>query len=128
MFLEFLKMLGISLTAVWLLLGSLLYFFSKTVLLKEILIGCFLPVVCFLPSFYVISWTINRPFRPFLIAVFGGMLIRLFFIGAAFAMIVKLTQLHLFSLLFSLIGFYILCLAIEVHFINNNMNHNEETY
>ena len=123
MFLDFLKILGILLTVTWILLISLLYFLSKYMLFKEILIGCLLPVLCFIPGFYAISWAVNRPLRPFLIAVFGGMLIRLLLVGTAFVLIVTLTQLHRVSLLFSLIGFYTLCLAVELYFINSKFYH-----
>jgi len=126
MFLNFLKILGIALGIVWIVLLSSLYFLAKFVLFTEILIGCLLPVMCFIPGFYAISWAVNRPFRPFIIAVFGGMLVRLLFIGTAFILLALFTQLHLASLLLSLIGFYILCLAVELYFINSNAQRREE--
>jgi hypothetical protein len=126
MFLDFLKVLGTILSIVWILLISSLYFFARSILFKEILIGCLLPVLCFIPSFYAISWAFNRPFRPFIIAVFGGMLVRLLFVGTAFILIVTLTSLHMSSLLFSLLGFYILCLVVELYFINSNTQRREE--
>jgi hypothetical protein len=126
MFLNFLKILGIVLGIVWVLLLSSLYFLAKFILFKEILIGCLLPVACFIPGFYAVAWAVNRPFRPFIIAVFGGMLVRLLFIGTAFVLIATLTQLHISSLLLSLIGFYTLCLAVELYFINSNTQRREE--
>ena len=126
MFLDFLKILGIILTIVWVSLILFLYFLDKSMLFKEILIGCLLPVVCFIPGFYAVSWAVNRPFRPFLIAVFGGMLVRLLFIGTAFMLIATLTQLHMASLLFSLVGFYTLCLVVELYFINSKTHRREE--
>ena len=126
MFLDFLKILGIILTVVWVSLILFLYFLDKSMLFKEILIGCLLPVVCFIPGFYAVSWAVNRPFRPFLIAVFGGMLVRLLFIGTAFMLIATLTQLHMASLLFSLVGFYTLCLVVELYFINSKTHRREE--
>jgi len=126
MFLHFLKILGIVLGIVWILLLSSLYFLAKFILFKEILIGCLLPVMCFIPGFYAISWAVNRPFRPFIIAVFGGMLARLLFIGTAFILLALFTQLHISSLLLSLIGFYTLCLAVELYFINSNAQRREE--
>jgi hypothetical protein len=126
MFLDFLKTLSIILTIVWILLVLFLYFLDKSMLFKEILIGCLLPVVCFIPGFYAVSWAVNRPFRPFLIAVFGGMLVRLLFIGTAFMLIATLTQLHMASLLFSLVGFYTLCLIVELYFINSKTHRREE--
>jgi len=126
MFLNFLKILGIVLGIVWIVLLPSLYFLAKFVLFKEILIGCLLPVICFIPGFYAISWAANRPFRPFIIAVFGGMLARLLFIGTAFILLALFTQLHISSLLSSLIGFYTLCLVVELYFINSNAQRREE--
>jgi hypothetical protein len=127
MFLGFLRMLGIILSIVWVLLVLLLYFLPNPMLFKEILLGCLLPVVCFIPGFYAVSWAFNRPFRPFIIAVFGGMLLRLLFIGTAFICIVTLTNLHMSGLLFSLVGFYTLCLVVELYFINSKLHRREET-
>src|SRR5919202_6142066 len=121
MFLDFLKILGTILSIVWILLLSSLYFFAKSILFKEILIGCLLPVVCFIPGFYAVSWAFNRPFRPFIIAIFGGMLARLLFIGTAFILIATLTKLQVSSFLFSLVGFYTLCLVVELYFISSKL-------
>ena len=126
MFFDFLKMLGIALGIVWVLLIPLLYFLAQSILIRETLIGCFLPVLCFIPGFYAVSWAIHRPFHHFMIAVFGGMLIRLVFIGIAFVLIVVLTKLHMSSLLFSLVGFYTLCLVVELYFIKAKYSINEE--
>ena len=128
MFFDFLKMLGITLSIVWILLIPLLYFFAQSILLKEILMGCFLPVVCFIPGFYAVSWAVHRPFRPFMLAVFGGMLLRLLFIGTTFILIVTMTQFHVSSFLFSLVGFYTICLVVELYFVNSKIQHREEVH
>lgn len=126
MFIDFLKILGIALGIVWILLIPLLYFLAQSVLIREVLIGCFLPVACFVLGFYAVSWAVDRPLRPFMIAVFGGMLARLFLISTIFILLVKLTQFHVSSLLFSLIGFYTLCLVVELYFVNNRIRYREE--
>jgi hypothetical protein len=82
--------------------------------------------MCFIPGFYAVSWAVNQPFRPFLIAVFGGMLVRLLFIGIVFMLLAMFTQLHISSLLLSLFGFYTICLAVELYFINSNAQRREE--
>ena len=125
MFFNFLKTLSITLGIAWILLIPVLYFLAQSIFLKEILMGCFLPVLCFIPGFYAVSWTVYRPLRHFMIAVFGGMLIRLFLIGTTFILIVTLTQLHVSSLLFSLVGFYTLCLVVELCFVNSTLQHRE---
>ena len=126
MFIDFLKILGITLGITWAVLIPLMYFLAPAMLLREVLIGCLLPVVCFIPGFYAVSWAVHRPLRPFMIAVFGGMLVRLLFIGLTFVLLVKLAQLHVATLLFSLIGFYTLCLIVELYFVNNRIRHREE--
>jgi len=126
MFIDFLKILGITLGIILLLLIPLLYVFAHSVLIREVLIGCFLPVVCFILGFYAVSWAVHRPLRPFMIAVFGGMLVRLLLIGVAFTLLVKLAQFHVTSLLFSLIGFYTLCLVVELYFVNNRIQYRGE--
>jgi len=126
MFIDFLKILGITLGIAWSVLIPLLYFLAQAVLIKEVLIGCLLPVVCFILGFYAVSLAVHRPLRPFMIAVFGGMLVRLLVIGITFILLVKLAQLHVSSLLFSLIGFYTLCLVVELYFVNNRIRYREE--
>jgi hypothetical protein len=125
MFFEFLKILGVALGVVWLCLILLLYWLAQLGFMREILLGCVLPVVSFIPGFYAIAWAMHRPVRPFMIAVFGGMLIRLFFIGIAFMLLVRITQLHVASFLFSLIGFYMLCLGVELYFVNSKIRYRE---
>ena len=126
MFTDFLKMLGMSLGIIWALLLPLLYLLTPSVLIREVLIGCFLPVVCFILGFYAIAWAVHRPWCPFMIAVFGGMLIRLLLIGTIFVLLVKMAQLHVSSLLFSLVGFYTLCLVVELYFVSNRVRYREE--
>ena len=126
MFFDFLKILGITLGIAWASLIPLLYLLDQAALVKEIMIGCLLPVVCFIPGFYAVAQALHRPFRPFMIAVFGGMLVRLLVIGTAFMLLVKFANVHVASFLFSLVGFYTLCLLVELYFINSRTQHREE--
>jgi hypothetical protein len=84
-----------------------------------------LPALCFIPGFYAVCWALHQPLRSFMIAVFGGMLVRLLFIGTVLALVVKLTQLHLSSFVCSLVGFYMLYLAIELYFIHGRLPRQE---
>jgi len=126
MFLDFLKILGVTLGIAWGLLIPLLYFLVQAVLIREVLVGCVLPVACFVLGFYAVSWAVHRPLRPFMIAVFGGMFVRLLLIGTVFVLLVKLAQFQVSSLLFSLIGFYTLCLVVELYFVNTRIRYREE--
>lgn len=126
MFLAFLKILGFTIGLAWCVLLLILQVFSVQAGLTELLIGCALPVFCFIPGFYAIAWSAHRPFRAFMIAVFGGMLIRLLCISTAFVVLAKFTDFHIPSLLFSLIGFYTLCLAIELYFVHHEVRYLKE--
>lgn len=125
MFLDFLKLLGLSLSVVWLLLFGWGYIFGHSVLQREIIIGCLLPVACFIPGFYAVSKTVEGSWKTFLVAVFGGMLIRLVCIATVFILMVMRTQFHVSTLLFSLMGFYILCLIVELYFVGRRISYKE---
>jgi hypothetical protein len=81
------------------------------------MLGCALPALCFIVGFYTICRAFSLPFRKLMIAIYGGMLARLFVIGGILVLIVKLTQLPVVSFLMSLFGFYILYMAIELYFV-----------
>lgn len=118
MFFRFLKVLGVTTACAWLGLLPFLYVYAQSPVVWGTTVGWLLPVICFVPGFYAIAWAYDRPLRPFLLAVFGGMLARLCFIGVSVVLLLKLTALHVPSLLLSLVGFYILYLAIEIYFLN----------
>ena len=126
MFFAFLKLLGITVGLAWLILLLVLQVFAQQWALTELLIGCLIPVSCFIPGFYAIAWSAHRPFRTFMVAVFGGMLMRLVFIATIFVLLAKFTDLHIPSVLFSLVGFYTLCLAIELYFVNHEVRYLKE--
>lgn len=127
MFVDFLKTLGFTLGTAWLLLLVVGYIFSQAVLLPEVIVGCLLPTLCFVPGFYAVSKTVYSSWKRFAIAVFGGMLIRLCFIGTICVLIVLLTSLQMSPLLLSLVGFYTLCLIVELYFVHSRLQHQEGT-
>lgn len=125
MFADFIKMLSLILSCMWIILILCLYVFDWTLLLKELFIGFLLPFLCFSTGFYAVSRTAQGPFKPFIIAVFGGMIIRLFAIGVAFICLATLTTLHMPTILFALVGFYTTCLIVELYFVNRKIAHRE---
>jgi len=114
----FLKGFCLVTAAAWLLLALPLYWIGKTAIVWGVLLGCFLPALCFVVGFYSMCRNFHRPLNKLMVAFFGGMLARMLFIGLAFFLILLLTQLHVVSLLTSLIGFYFLYLVLELYFIN----------
>jgi len=125
MFVDFLKILILTLGCLWGVVLACFYIFDQPLFFTELLIGCLLPFLCFSAGFYAISRTSQGPFKPFIIAVFGGMIVRLFIIGIVFVCLAMLTQLHIPTILFALVGFYTTCLIVELYFVNRRIAHRE---
>lgn len=126
LFNDFLKWLcGVTAIA-WLLLALPLYFLGEAKILWGTIVGCCLPALCFVVGFHSMCRNLHRPLNKLMVAFFGGMLARMLFIGLAFFLILRLTQLHVASLLTSLFGFYILYLVLELYFVNGRFKHIKE--
>lgn len=118
--------MGITTGVAWGLMAFPLYFFADPMILWGILVGCILSALCFTAGFYAVYRSFQGPFRTFMIMIFGGMVARLFFIGAVFVLLVNLTSLHVVSFLLSLLGFYLMYLIIELYFVNTRLQSREE--
>jgi hypothetical protein len=124
-FLDFLKAIGVTTGVTWGLLALPLYFLAEPMIVWGALSGCLLSAFCFIVGFYAVCQTFHRSLHTLMITVFGGMLVRLFFIGTIFVLIVTLTPLHRVSFLSSLLGFYTLYLVIELYFVSNRLRTQE---
>jgi hypothetical protein len=128
MFSLFLKIASIATIGVWVLLGLPLYFFGSAPILGGALIGCVLPALGFIAGFYAVCWALHRAVRPFLIAVLGGVFLRFVVIGLTFVFLMRATNIHVYSFVFSLVGFYSLYMAIELYLLHNNQQRLEGSY
>jgi hypothetical protein len=120
-FLAFVKIVGLATGMVWGLMALPLYFLAEPMVVRGVLGGCLLSVVCFTAGFYALCRSFHGSFQALMITVFGGMLARLLVIGVVFVLVVKLTSLHVVSFLTSLLGFYVLYLIIELYFVKNRL-------
>jgi hypothetical protein len=127
MFADFLKLFGITTAVAWALLALPLYWLGDPMIVWGTLVGWALPTLCFVAGFYSIYRTFHLPLQKLMIAFFGGMLVRLLFIGTVLVVILKLTQLHLVSVVASLFGFYVLYLILELYFVNGRLHQVEES-
>lgn len=128
MFFAFLKTIGVATGVAWGLLALPLYFLADPMIVWGALVGCILSALCFTAGFYAVCRSFQQSLQTLMITVFGGMLARLLFIGAIFVLIVTLTPLHPVSFLSSLLGFYTLYLVIELYFVNNRLQSQEDSY
>jgi uncharacterized membrane protein YbhN (UPF0104 family) len=126
MFPAFLKMMGITTGIAWGLIVVPLYYLANPVIVWGALVGCILSAACFTAGFYTICRSFQRSFRVLMITIFGGMLARLVLIGTIFILLVNLTPLHVTSFLVSLLGFYVVYLIIELHFVHSKLHRREE--
>ena len=121
MFRHFVILIARGTGIAWLLLALPLYYLGEAPMVWATLLGCVLPALCFVGGFYSIQRAFHRPFRKLMLAIYGGMLVRLVVIGGILVLIVKLTQLHVVSFLASLFGFYVLYMAIELYFVHGQL-------
>ena len=126
LFNAFLKGLFLVTAAAWLLLALPLFWFGEAAIVWGAIVGCFLPALCFVVGFYSMCRNLHRPLNKLMVAFFGGMLARMAFIGLTFFLILLLTQLHVMSLITSLIGFYFLYLVLELYFVSGRFKDTEE--
>jgi hypothetical protein len=126
MFLAFLKVMSITTGIAWGLIAILLYYLANPVIVWGALVGWLLSAACFTTGFYAICRSFQQSFRVLMITIFGGMLARLVLIGAIFVLLVNLTSLHVTSFLVSLLGFYVVYLIIELHFVNSKLHCREK--
>lgn len=118
MFLTFLKIIGLTTGLAWIILLPWLYALDNPMVAWGVFAGWILPAVGVVGGFYAICWSFHGALRSFLIAVLGGTLVRLVLIGVTVLLLMKLTQLHVMSFLYSLVSFYVLYLTVELYFVN----------
>ena len=117
MFNRFLKVAGLATVLAWLLLAPLLYVFATLEILWWAAVGCLPSALCFIYEFYTLSKADRQDLMAFMQAFLGGMVVRLFVVGVILFLLIKFTDVHLTSFVFSLFGFYLLYLIIELYFV-----------
>ncbi len=65
---------------------------------------------------------LNKPQEIFMIYVFGGMAVRLFFISGIFLFCIYILKLNFIYLIFSTLIFYIFFMALEIWYLTKNAN------
>ena len=117
MFNSFLKVAGLATVLAWLLLAPLLYVFTTPDVLWWAVVGCLPAALFFIYEFYTLSKADRQDLTSFMQAFLGGMIVRMFVVGMILFLLIKFTDVHLMSFVFSLFGFYLLYLIIELYFV-----------
>ena len=117
MFNSFLKVAGVATVVAWLLLAPLLLTFATPEVLWWAVVGCVPSALCFIYEFYTLSKGDRQDMMSFMQAFLGGMVVRMLVVGVILFLLIKFTNVHLTSFVFSLFGFYMLYLVIELYFV-----------
>lgn len=94
-----------------------LSFISSTVLLS-ILLGIIISTFIFLIGILLINYSINRSDKIFLIALWGGLLIRLILGLLAIIITLIFLEINTYGFIFSILFFYIFYLIIEIIYLD----------
>ena len=117
MFNRFLKVAGMATVLAWLLLAPLLLVFATAEVLWWAAAGCVPSALFFVYEFYTLSKADRQDLTSFMQAFLGGMVVRMLVVGVVLFLLIRFTNVHLTSFVFSLFGFYLLYLVIELYFV-----------
>ena len=117
LFNRFLKVAGLATALAWLLLAPLLLVIATPEVLWWAAVGCVPSALCFIYEFYTLSKADRQDLTSFMQAFLGGMVVRMLVVGVILFLLIKFTDVHLTSFVFSLFGFYLLYLVIELYFV-----------
>ncbi|MBI5473910.1 MAG: hypothetical protein HY961_16350 [Ignavibacteriae bacterium] len=85
-------------------------------------VGAVLSTVNVIGGYLAIEYSIGKSQETFLKAVLGGMGIRMAILLVAVAVLIRYTSLHTIGLVSSLLGFYVVYLALEVLYIQKRVS------
>ncbi len=89
-------------------------------------VGAMLSTVNVLAGYYAIEYSIDKSYSTFLRTVLGGMGLRMVVLLGIMVVLIKLLGLHAVALTLSLLGFYVVFLALEVLFIQKKVDSKNE--
>lgn len=87
----------------------------------SILIGCFLSVINVLAGYFIVSYSFKKSNKIFLKAVIGGILGRLFFIGAIMVILIKFFNIEIIGFIISMLFYYFIFLSLEINFLHKKL-------
>jgi hypothetical protein len=103
----------------------LLRFGTREVILAAV-VGAMLSTVNVLAGYVAIEYSIGKSYSTFLRTVLGGMGLRMVAMLGTLVALIKLLGFHAVALTVSLLGFYVIFLALEVIFIQKKVDTRNE--
>ena len=95
--------------------------FGSTEVILGVILGATLSTVNVLLGYLAIEFSFDKSYTVFVRTVLGGMGVRLILMLALLALLVSTFQVHAMALTFSLLGFYVVYLLLEVLFIQRKV-------
>jgi hypothetical protein len=103
------------------LIGLVVFFFSSVlsaILFKSIIFGFLVSAINFAIGLLLIKYSIEKTEKIFLIALWGGLLLRLIF-GLTIVLISLIfLEINQYGFIFSVLFFYVFYLIIEIFYLN----------
>jgi len=102
------------------LIVTLLFFLSgiSGLIFKSILLGAFLSMINFLIGLSLIKFSVDKPEKIFLLALWGGIILRLI-LGLSLVLITLIfLEINTYGFIFSILFFYVFYLLIEIFYLN----------
>ena len=103
-----------------LLLITILFLSSNIsgIVFKSILLGATLSMINFAIGFLLIKFSVNKPEKIFLLALWGGIIFRLIS-GLSLVLITLIfLEINTYGFIFSILFFYVFYLLIEIFYLN----------
>ncbi len=90
---------------------------------EAVLIGALITTLNVLAGYAAIEYSYGKSMTTFLQYVLGGMGIRMFALGAVLVLLIRVFGFHTEPLVWSIVCFYVLFLALEISFIQKKFTH-----
>ncbi len=95
--------------------------YGSAEVVRGVILGAVLSTVNVLLGFLAIEFSFDKSYTVFVRTVLGGMGVRLVLMLGLLALLVGAFQVHAIALTFSLLGFYLVFLLLEVLFIQRKV-------
>jgi len=120
--LKFAKQIALATVGAALLAAYPMYVWADREMIVGVVTGGAISLVNVLIGYISVEYAFNKPNPTFLKVVLGGMGIRLSLIAFTLILLIKVFQIHLYSLISSMIIFYFLYITFEIVFINRKIS------
>lgn len=120
--LKFAKQIALATVGAALLAAYPMYVWADREMIVGVVTGGAISLVNVLIGYISVEYAFNKPSATFLKVVLGGMGIRLSLIAVTLILLIKVFQIHLYSLISSMIIFYFLYITFEIVFINRKIS------